>query len=574
MNGAAYLSPAMITRLHIENFALIEHLDIDFDAGLSIITGQTGAGKSILIGALNMVLGERADTNLVRQGARKAVAEAELLVGEHKGVHHFCIENEIEPSTQLILRREIRDSGSRAFINDMPVPIQALKKLGDLLVDLHGQHDHQLLLQEGAHIHLVDGFASVEAVRAPYRETYAQWRAVQRKLASTRKKQKELEEKLSLYRFQKKELNDFGITGLDEEALRLEMRRLDSAEELDEQVAQVLDLGQESEANVLDLLRRLEGLVTDMSKLEPNFNSYSEEVKTAKISIAEMLSFAEQYRNQIEFNPRRLQKIRTQLSELRQLERKYTKTADELRSYLSLLDEELNQADRYSDIIEELENQEAEWKQQLVQAATQLHHERAKVADSLEREVVELLGSLGIAHSRFVVERTWRGGKDFEIEGVMVQADESGVDEMCFLISTNKGEEPRPLAKIASGGEISRVMLALKSILAREQALPVMIFDEIDTGISGEISEKVGRAMRELSQHCQILSITHQAQIACQADHHYRVVKSEKGNRTVSTILKLTEDEHVEQVARLLSGAQVSEAARLGAKEMIETARS
>ncbi len=562
----------MIKSLYIKDFALIDELEVDFEEGLNILTGQTGAGKSIIIGALNMILGERADTDVIRQGKDKAISEATIRVGEDADLKALLEENEVEFSEYLILRREIRNTGSRAFINDTPVNISVLKAAGDLLVDLHGQHDHQLLLKEENHLGVIDGFGEVEPILKEYKAEYKKMTELQKELRSLQKRESELQEKTELYRFQVQELEEARLGEIDLEQLESEMNLLDNAEVLDQKAAAISEMADTDDGNIVQLLNFLKLNLEDLARIEPEFKNYLKEINAARVSVNEAIAFAERYRNSIEFNPKRLEELRQRQSELNRLQKKYQRDLPELISYLHDIQRELSIADNFDLEIEKLENQIQIQAKNLKEKAIQLHQTRLKIGEELSVQIQQELAKVGIPHSKLDVRVDWLLSDSgwIEVEGKQIECTETGCDDVRMFISTNKGEEPKPLAKIASGGEISRVMLALKSILAKEQSLPVMIFDEIDTGISGEISEKVGTSMRKLSEHCQIIAITHQPQIASQAHKHYKVAKAEEGDRTVSRIIPLSDEEHIHEIASLMSGSQISEAALNSARELIE----
>lgn len=562
----------MIKSLYIKNFALIDELNVSFGEGLNILTGQTGAGKSIIIGALNMILGERADTDVIRQGTEKAIAEGIIHIGDNELIRSLLSEHSVEYSGELILRREIRGSGSRGFINDTPVTIAVLREVGDYLVDLHGQHDHQLLLKEENHRAVIDGFNEIEPVLNDYQKSYNDMVRLRKELRELRRKERELKDKMELYRFQVKELEDAGLDPAEEEEMQAEMNLLDNAEELDQKAAAILELGNGDEVNIMDMLNAVKLHLEDIARIEPEFETYLNEVSTARISIREMLQFTERYRGQIEFSPQRLEELRQRQSELNRLKKKYNRSISELVEYLDDIRNELNMAENFEAEIEELQNKIEQQGEVLGGKARTLHNRRLKVGENISKELISELNDLGIPHVRFKVNVEWMKDDNgwIEIDGDKVECTAHGCDEIRMFISTNKGEAPKPLAKIASGGEISRVMLALKSVLAREQSLPVMIFDEIDNGISGHISEKVGRTMRRLSDQCQIIAITHQPQIASQAHRHYKVEKTEEEGRTVTRINALSNNEHIKEVAGLMSGEEITEAALNSARELIE----
>lgn len=566
----------MIQTLYIKDFALIDELEVQFESGLNILTGQTGAGKSIIIGALNMILGERADTDVIRQGAKKAIAEANIEVGEMDEIRELLEENAVEYTSSLILRREIRQSGSRGFINDTPVTISVLREVGDYLVDLHGQHDHQMLLKEENHRSVIDGFNNIQPILNEYRSAYYDMHDLRRELNDLKKREQELQEKLELYRFQVKELEEAELEEGEEEELRNEMNLLDNAEELDQKASAIVEMGSEGEVNLMDLINNIKLHLEDIARIEPEFETYLEELSSARISLQETIRFTERYIENIEFNPKRLEYLRQRQAELHRLEKKYGRTVPELIKYLEEIRKELDLAENFEFEIEKLEKKVQNQAELLAKKAKKLHNQRIKAGKQLSGMIVEELGKLGMPEARFEVKVDWLEASKgwIEIDGKPVECTEHGADDVSLYISTNKGEEPKPLAKIASGGEISRVMLALKSIIAREQSLPVMIFDEIDSGISGQISEKVGRMMRMLSEHCQIIAITHQPQIASQGHQHYRVEKREKNGRTVSHINPLSNDEHIKEIATLMSGEQITNATLKSARELVNKATS
>ncbi|MEX2603208.1 MAG: DNA repair protein RecN [Gracilimonas sp.] len=562
----------MIKNLYIKDFALIDELEVEFEEGLNILTGQTGAGKSIIIGALNMILGERADTEVIRQGAEKAISEATIKVGDEIELKKLLEENEVEFSEYLILRREIRNTGSRAFINDTPVNISVLKAAGDLLVDLHGQHDHQLLLKEENHMGVIDGFGEVEPILKGYQVEYKKMTELQKELRALKKREHELQEKTELYRFQIQELEEARLDEIDLEQLESEMNLLDNAELLDQKAGAISEMEESDDGNIIQLLNFLKLNLEDLARIEPEFENYLKEINAARVSINEAIAFAERYRNSIEFNPKRLEELRQRQSELNRLQKKYQRDIPKLISYLNEIKRELSIADNFDLEIEKLEDAISTQAEVLKEHAISLHKTREKIGEKLSIQIQQELAKVGIPHSKLDVRVDWLLSENgwIELEGKYIECTETGCDDVRMFISTNKGEEPKPLAKIASGGEISRVMLALKSILAKEQSLPVMIFDEIDTGISGEISEKVGASMRKLSEHCQIVAITHQPQIASQAHKHYKVDKIEEGERTVTRIIPLSDEEHIHEIASLMSGSQITDSALTSARELIE----
>lgn len=565
----------MLTQLFIKDFALIDELEVYFDKGLSIMTGQTGAGKSIIIGAFNMVLGERADTDVLRQKGSKAIAEATLKVEKTPFLEQLFRENELEWQEFMVLRREIRDTGSRAFVNDSPVTIHVLKQIGDQLVDLHGQHDHQLLLKEEHHREFLDAFKSIQPALVAYQAQLEIAKTWFQKKQALLKADKQLREKADLYRFQLNELIEADLYESEEEEIEQEMSLLDNAELLDQKASAVRAFGSDGEVSVLDLLGRLEDELEDLVRIDSGFEQFLSELQTAKISLNELLRFTESYQDNIEFNPERLEKLRQRQAELKRLQKKYHASIPELITLKSDLEQKLHSSDNLDIELEKLDKAFDSAKEKLSELALELRIKREQTGLELAHKVEEELATLGIKNSTFQVRLIPQYDQNgwITIENEHFHAEDYGCDTIQFFISTNKGMEPKLLSKTASGGEISRVMLSLKSIFAQEQSLPLMIFDEIDTGISGEISEKVGRAMRKLAEHCQIICITHQPQIASYADTHYKVVKNETDTLTETSILQLSEEEHIKEVATLMSGEHVSKYSMESAKHMIQKAR-
>lgn len=562
----------MIQSLYIKDFALIDELEVSFGEGLNILTGQTGAGKSIIIGALNMILGERADTEVIRQGTNKAISEATIKTDANSELESLLTENEIELTPYLVLRREIRQTGSRAFINDTPVNIAVLKSVGDLLVDLHGQHDHQLLLREENHRGVIDGFGDIDPLLTTYQSQFERMKILQKELSSLKKRESELQEKTELYRFQVNELEGAQLSVEEEAELKAEMNLLDNAEVLDQKAAMISEMAENDAASITQLLNHLKLNLEDLAHIEPEFKTYLEEINAARVSVNEAIAFAERYRNNIEFNPQRLEELRQRQNELNRLQKKYQGDVPALIGYLNEIQRELSIADNFDLEIQKIEKTIQSQILVLSDAAIQLHDARRSVGQEVAKQIEYELNQLGISHAKLDIHIDWLFTDSgwIKIEDQFVECTEFGCDDIRIFISTNKGEEPKPLAKIASGGEISRVMLALKSILAKEQSLPVMIFDEIDTGISGEVSEKVGSSMRRLSKYCQIIAITHQPQIASQAHHHFKVDKVENAERTITKIIPLSNEQHIHEVASLMSGAEISDSTLHSARELIE----
>src|SRR6056297_549801 len=397
----------MIRSLYIKDFALIEELDVQFENGLNILTGQTGAGKSIIIGALNMILGERADTDVIRQGADKAISEATIEIGRDEFLADLLEENAVEYSEELILRREIRQKGSRAFINDTPVNIAVLKKVGDQLVDLHGQLDHQMLLNDEHHMDVIDRFDTVQPVQKAYRVEYDKMKALQKELRDLKKRERELKEKTELYQFQVQELEAAELDAYEEEELESEMNLLGNAEDLDQKAAAISEIGNGDDVSLMEMLNTIKLHLEDMARIEPEFETYLEEVATARISIQEAVQFAERYRDGIEFNPKRLETLRQRQSELNRLQKKYQRDISGLIKYYNKIKAELNVAENFDLEIERIQKKIADQAEILKERSVTLHNKRIETGRQLSADIVNALKNLGIENGQFRVDVRW-----------------------------------------------------------------------------------------------------------------------------------------------------------------------
>ncbi|MDI6402508.1 AAA family ATPase, partial [Balneolaceae bacterium ANBcel3] len=503
----------MIKSLYIKNFALIDELEIDFQPGLNVLTGETGAGKSIIIGALQIVLGERAETDKVRQGADKAIVEVIFEAKDHNDevLTGLLSENEIGGTAEIILRREIRMTGSRAFINDTPVTISLLRNIGDRLVDLHGQHEHQLLLKEDHHREVIDSISEVQPAKKEYLQVFRDVKTLFQKKKKLLDREKESQEVLELKKFQLKELESAELSVEAFSEYETEMRKLDHSEFLEQKVQLIRQMGNDGDARLSEMLSLLESTVEEVAEIETEFSSYLDELKTALVSINELIIFAERYQSHIEYNPQRLEELRHLFSERKRLEKKYGRTLPELNELREELSEFVYGAENMDLEIGKVEKELENNLEELHRCSVRLHESRIRAGKEISDRISKALAGLGIPDNLFEVRVAWKKKADgwIEVDGISVTCEEDGPDQVVFYISTNKGEVPRPLMKIASGGEISRVMLAMKSVIAKEQHLPVMIFDEIDTGVSGSVAEKVGVTMKNLASECQIMAITH-----------------------------------------------------------------
>lgn len=565
----------MLKSLEVKDYALIEHINIEFNKGLNIITGETGAGKSILIDAMSLLLGERASVDTVRKNAVKSYVEGIFDISADNRIKEILEENEIDFCPELIMRREISLKGNnRCFINDTPVPLAILKNIGNNLVDLHGQHEHQTLLRTETHIDFLDGFAGTAPQINAYRIFYNELRRITDELDKLKERESILKEKKDFYAFQIKEIDAVNPEEGEEDTLLNSLRIMENSEKLVELTDSIYNDVYEGGTSVYDLLTKIKHDLQELTKIDNSFNEVSGECDNAIALVNDISSFIRNYKSRIDIDPGEIEKIRERLGSIVLLKKKYGGSVEKLIDYRKRIGEEFSLAENFSDKIEEKEKEITLLKSKAGVAAFELSLKRKEAAKKIESEIKAVLNELGIPDTIFNVkiEQSISNDEDsVEYKGKKYSADSKGVDEVEFFISTNIGEDSKPLAKVASGGEVSRIMLGLKTILAKNDKLPLLIFDEIDTGVSGRIALKVGQALRNLSKTCQIISITHLPQIAGLAEHHYTIQKSIKDGRVTSSVRKLSKDERVNEVAKLMSGETVTEASLKGARELIDS---
>jgi DNA repair protein RecN (Recombination protein N) len=571
----------MLRSLSIRDYALIEELEVEFDSGLNIITGETGAGKSILVGALGLLLGERASTEAVRAGAKKAVVEGVFDHADEGRLPALLRANDVEPNSTgvLIVRREVTGTHSRAFVNDTPATLDVLREVAAHTIDLHGQHEHQSLLRPETHVELLDNFGGLGGLVETYRRRYAEVGELIRERDALARREAELRQQKELIAFQIEEIDRAAPVVGEVDELEAERRILENAERLYEATAALYEQLSESDDALYDRLVVVRNQLQDLARIDASFDETLQEVRSAEIVLKEATQFLQDYNARIEFNPERLDEIRERLGELDFLARKYGGTVEAVLHFREEIGKTYELAVNFEGAIARLAERIAEGQERLSRAAYRLSQKRHEVAERIEEMIAVELATLGMPHAQFAV----RFGLQDDAAGWVafpdgnrtrrVAAFPAGADLVEFHISANLGEDPRPLAKVASGGEVSRIMLALKTILAKSERLPILVFDEIDNGISGTIARRAGESMHRLAQYHQIIAITHLPQIASLGDTHFIVEKFVEEGRTKTRIRRLDEAERAEQVALLLAGDAVSEAALRSARELIESGR-
>lgn len=563
----------MLANLRVRNYALLDEVDIEFTPGLNVLTGETGSGKSILIGALGLVLGGRAASDTIRGGARSAAVEG-LFEGERDPQLRALLA-EIGVDTEedgLIIRREVsRDGRNRCTINGSLVTVSVLRRLGVLLVDLHGQHDHQTLLNPRTHRDFLDGFEDVRTPKQRVAEAYRRFtdrsealRCLEEELAATREREE-------LYRFQLGELDQADLSPGEDEELERERAVLEHAEQLIRVASEASEALSEGEGAVVDGLVRVIRALEEAERIDPSLGEALESVRTARYQLDDCTDFLRRYRDRVEYDPARLEEVLDRLDLIGRLTRKYGPTLEEVAAHRERIAGELAGMDTADERRNRLREEVEAARRELAERAKALSDRRKQVARKLEGRVVAELAELGMGKTGFKVGIAWQESDDgpLRIDGRGFRVDAHGMDRIEFLISPNDGEALKPLAGIASGGEISRIMLALKVILAESDRMPTLIFDELDIGIGGRIAESVGHRLKLLSRDHQVLCITHLHQVACWGRTHFTVHKQSAQGRSVTLVDHLDEAGRVREIARMLAGETVDAMALSHAREML-----
>lgn len=554
----------MIKKLHIENYALIEHLDIDLHAGFSVITGETGAGKSIILGAIGLLLGQRADSKSIMAGASRCVVEAVFDLSSYQ-LDGFFVENELDfDGTECIVRREITAAGkSRAFINDTPVQLSQLKALGEQLIDVHSQHKNLLLSQENFQLDVLDILADNAQLLQTYKADYRQYMALQRQYAEAVETAKQAQDNADFLRFQYNQLTEVNLKEGEQPELEAELETLEHAEDIKQSLFSASGALQSSSDGIdaLQLVRQGKQAMESAVRFFPAAAELTERLESCYIELKDIADEIESKCDSIEYDPERLNYVNERLNTIYTLEKKHH--LDNVEALLDLqreLEEKLNFADNTEDVLQQLRQQCDAQQKKALAVANELSDRRKKAAQTLEAQMVASLQPLGMPNVQFHVEVTQ-----------VQELTPTGLDNVLFAFTANKGMALQPISKVASGGEIARVMLSLKALIAGAVKLPTIIFDEIDTGVSGSVAEKMARIMRQMGeQNRQVISITHLPQIAALGSSHYKVYKEDNEDVTRSHIVELTPAQRVEEIAHMLSGETLTEAALQNARSLLK----
>lgn len=565
----------MLISFELKDYALIEHINVEFGKGFNIITGETGAGKSILIDAMGLLLGGRASTDVIRKGATKSIVEGIFNVEGNKKVINLLKENEIDYYPELILRREISlTSSNRCFVNDTPVQLLFVKALGNHLVDLHGQHEHQSLLHSETHIDFLDEFGNYSDLLDEYRNSYENLKKIEKEILTLSESEETLKEKKEIYAYQINEIDNIDPQDGEEERLNAELKIIESSEMLDSLTSEIYETLYESEQSVHDSIVKIKNGLNELSGIDKAFEESSNEAETILALVNDISSFIRSYKSRINIDHSQIEELRNRLGSITMLKKKYGGSIKSILAHRKKIGNEFDLADNVAEKLNELNRNLEKQRAAAGSLAKNISDKRKETAGKIRKSITESLKNLGISNPKFqarVINESGDGNNYVTVDTKSYKCSAKGIDTVEFIISTNLGEDPKPLVKVASGGEISRIMLSLKSTLAKSDKLPLLIFDEIDVGVSGRIAQKVGQALRELAAYHQIIAITHLPQIAGLADHHYKVEKSPRDKRVVSSIVRLTEEERIEEIAKLMSGEEVTQEGITSARQLMDS---
>jgi DNA repair protein RecN (Recombination protein N) len=567
----------MLSELRLKNLAVIEAVTVSLGPGLNAVTGETGAGKSIVVDAILLVMGARAQPDLIRTGADSAVIEAVFEL-EPESAAGALLEEAGHPAPDgiLVVKREISRAGRhRVFVNDSPATVALLERLGETLVELHGQHEHQRLMEAGRQLDLLDRYAGAEEARDRVAERVAEWEAARDELRRLAEEAREGKRQEDLRRFQLSEIDAVRLREGEEEELRAERRRLQHAERIAAGLAEVTTLLYDDERSAAARLQRAGALLRELAGYDRELGAPAAALGEAEAYLEDAIGRARALRDRAPFDPDRLAEIDERLDAITRLTRKYGETADAVGVYRARIAATLDRLERHDEVVAELEGRVARTAEAAGQAALELAETRTAAAVRLERQVQRELRGLGMEQARFRIglRREPAGEGDLSAGPARWRVGRRGADHAEILFSANPGEDPRPLAKVVSGGELSRTMLAVRAVLSAAGDVPTMVFDEVDAGIGGRVAEVVGQKLGQIAAGRQVLCVTHLAPIAVYADRQLRVEKTASRTATRTTVTTLEGAARVEELARMLGGERVTDATRRAARELLREAR-
>ena len=555
----------MLTQLTINNFAIVRQLEIELAKGMSVITGETGAGKSIAIDALGLCLGQRIETSMVREGQERAEICASFFIEPTNPAYQWLQEQELQDSdnpSDCILRRVINADGrSKAFINSTPVSASQLKEIGQYLIHINGQHASQLLLKNDYQLQLVDTFAHHYDLLAQMREDYRAWKNLQTQVKTFQQKVAENEAKKQLLQYQVEELDEFALRPNEYLELEEDQRRLSNSEQLTQLSQSALQLLSENETVSIDsMLYRVTQYIDELSELDPRYASVQTMLNDALIQVQEATSEVQHLASHIEQDPMLLQEIEQRLGQALQLARKHNVKPEELVEWHQKLKAELTALLDFSESEERLILEEKAAFEKMQHTAKQLHESRCQAAGKLAQQVTHSIKGLAMENAEFFIE----------VNSDLTKVTANGADNIVFTLRSNLGQQAQPLAKVASGGELSRISLAIQVLTSDQSAIPTLIFDEVDVGISGKTASVVGKLLRQLGDKCQVLCVTHLPQVACHGHHQFNVEKFTVDDKTETKMTALSQEERVPALARLLGGSEITDLALANAQEMLD----
>ena len=555
----------MLTQLTINNFAIVRQLEIELAKGMSVITGETGAGKSIAIDALGLCLGQRIETSMVREGQERAEICASFFIEPTNPAYQWLQEQELQDPdnpSDCILRRVINADGrSKAFINSTPVSASQLKEIGQYLIHINGQHASQLLLKNDYQLQLVDTFAHHHDLLAQMREDYRAWKNLQTQVKTFQQKVAENEAKKQLLQYQVEELDEFALRPNEYLELEEDQRRLSNSEQLTQLSQSALQLLSENETVSIDsMLYRATQYIDELSELDPRYASVQTMLNDALIQVQEATSEVQHLASHIEQDPMLLQEIEQRLGQALQLARKHNVKPEELVEWHQKLKAELTALLDFSESEERLILEEKAAFEKMQHTAKQLHESRCQAAGKLAQQVTHSIKGLAMENAEFFIE----------VNSDLTKVTANGADNIVFTLRSNLGQQAQPLAKVASGGELSRISLAIQVLTSDQSAIPTLIFDEVDVGISGKTASVVGKLLRQLGDKCQVLCVTHLPQVACHGHHQFNVEKFTVDDKTETKMTALSQEERVPALARLLGGSEITDLALANAQEMLD----
>lgn len=555
----------MLTQLTINNFAIVRQLEIELAKGMSVITGETGAGKSIAIDALGLCLGQRIETSMVREGQERAEICATFFIEPTNPAYQWLQEQELQDPdnpSDCILRRVINADGrSKAFINSTPVSASQLKEIGQYLIHINGQHASQLLLKNDYQLQLVDTFAHHNDLLAQMREDYRAWKNLQTQVKNFQQKVAENEAKKQLLQYQVEELDEFALRPNEYLELEEDQRRLSNSEQLTQLSQSALQLLSENETVSIDsMLYRATQYIDELSELDPRYASVQTMLNDALIQAQEATSEVQHLASHIEQDPMLLQEIEQRLGQALQLARKHNVKPEELVEWHQKLKAELTALLDFSESEERLILEEKAAFEKMQHTAKQLHESRCQAAGKLAQQVTHSIKGLAMENAEFFIE----------VNSDLTKVTANGADNIVFTLRSNLGQQAQPLAKVASGGELSRISLAIQVLTSDQSAIPTLIFDEVDVGISGKTASVVGKLLRQLGDKCQVLCVTHLPQVACHGHHQFNVEKFTVDDKTETKMTALSQEERVPALARLLGGSEITDLALANAQEMLD----